>query len=54
LASHDKYLPAYVTNEFDEYLKCGRHEYGFLRIRCESCHDDEQLEVLLVTIIDIA
>jgi hypothetical protein len=34
LASHGKYLPAYVTKEFDQYLKCGRLEHGFLRIRC--------------------
>ena len=41
LASHDRYLPAYVTKEFDEYLKCGRLEYGFLRVRCESCYDEK-------------
>jgi len=41
LASHGKYLPAYVTTEFDEYLKCGRLEHGFLRIKCESCHDEK-------------
>jgi len=41
LASHGKYLPAYVTKEFDEYLKCGRLEHGFLRVRCESCHDEK-------------
>ena len=40
LASHGKTLPAYVTKEFDEYLKCGRLEHGFLRVRCESCHDE--------------
>ena len=40
LASHGKYLPAYVTQEFDEYLKCGRLEHGFLRVRCEACHDE--------------
>jgi len=28
LASHGKYLPAYVTKEFNEYLKCGRLEHG--------------------------
>jgi len=38
LASHGKTLPTYVTKEFDEYLKCGRLEYGFLRVLCESCH----------------
>jgi hypothetical protein len=43
LATHDKYLPAYITKEFDEYLKCGRLEHGFLRVRCESCHDEKLL-----------
>ena len=28
MANQDKYLPAYITNEFDEYLKCGRLEHG--------------------------
>ena len=34
LANQDKYLPAYITKEFDEYLKCGRLEHSFLRVRC--------------------
>lgn len=41
LASHNKYLPTHVIKEFDEYLKCGRLEHGFLRVRCESCHDEK-------------
>ena len=41
LAIQDKYLPAYVTQEFEAYLKCGRLEHGFLRVRCESCHDEK-------------
>ena len=41
LAGQGRYLPAYVTKEFDEYLKCGRLEHGFLRVRCESCHDEK-------------
>jgi ribosomal protein S27E len=41
LASQGKHLPAYVTKEFDEYLKCRRLEHGFLRVRCESCHDEK-------------
>ena len=41
LASYGRYLPAYVTKEFDEYLKCGRLEHGFLRVSCESCHDEK-------------
>jgi ribosomal protein S27E len=40
LTSHGKYLPAYITKEFDEFLKCGRLENGFLRVRCETCHDE--------------
>jgi hypothetical protein len=28
LASQDQYLPAYVTQEFEAYLKCGRLEHG--------------------------
>ena len=24
--------------EFDDYLKCGRLEHGFLRVRCDACH----------------
>jgi len=43
LASHGRHLPAYVTKEFDEYLKCGRLEHGFLRVRCEACHDEKLL-----------
>lgn len=31
-------LPDYVHREFEDYLKCGRIEHGFLRVRCESCH----------------
>jgi hypothetical protein len=31
-------LPRYVRREFEEYLKCGRLEHGFLRLRCDTCH----------------
>ena len=31
-------LPDYVRQEFDEYLKCGRLEHGFLRVQCDTCH----------------
>jgi ribosomal protein S27E len=41
LTYHGKNLPAYVIKEFDEYLRCGRLEHGFLRVRCESCHDEK-------------
>ena len=37
-ASEGRALPDYVRQEFDEYLKCGRLEHGFLRVQCEICH----------------
>ncbi len=30
-------LPDYVRREFDEFLRCGRLEHGFLRVRCDDC-----------------
>ncbi len=41
LAAQDKQLPGYVIREFDDYLKCGRLEYGFLRVRCDSCRHEK-------------
>ena len=38
MGQQDKGLPKYVRSEFEAYLKCGRLEYGFLRVRCEDCH----------------
>jgi ribosomal protein S27E len=38
MAEQDRELPGYVQREFEDYLKCGRLENGFLRVRCESCH----------------
>jgi ribosomal protein S27E len=34
-------LPDFVEEEFDAYLKCGRMEEGFLRLRCEQCHAEK-------------
>ncbi len=36
LAGQGRPLPDYVQQEFEAYLKCGRLEHGFLRVRCES------------------
>ena len=33
-----KSLPTHVHGEFEAYLKCGRLEHGFLRVRCDKCH----------------
>jgi len=40
LAAQGREVPAYVAREFEEYLKCGRLEHGFLRVRCEVCHQE--------------
>ena len=34
-------LPNYVQEEFEAYLKCGRLEHGFLRVRCDDCHAEK-------------
>ena len=40
LTEEGRILPGYVQREFDDYLKCRRLEYGFLRVRCETCHEE--------------
>ena len=34
-------LPSHVRREFEEFLKCGRLEFGFLRVRCEGCRAEK-------------
>lgn len=41
LAEQEQPLPKYVREEFETYMKCGRLEYGFLRLRCEACHAEK-------------
>ena len=43
MAEQGRPFPRYVRKEFDEYLKCGRLEYGFLRLRCDTCHAERLL-----------
>lgn len=43
LAEQGRELPDYAQREFEDYLKCGRLEHGFLRVRCESCHAEHLL-----------
>ena len=38
LGHQGKCLPVHVRREFEAYLKCGRLEHGFLRVRCDKCH----------------
>ena len=40
LEAQGQYLPRYIQQEFDDFLQCGRLEYGFLRVRCEDCHHE--------------
>lgn len=40
LASEGRSLPSHVQQEFEEYLKCGCLEHGFLKVRCEKCHHE--------------
>ena len=41
LAAQDRTLPEYVRREFEDFLRCGRLECGFLRVQCERCHDEK-------------
>ena len=45
LQAREQHLPAYVEREFEDYLKCGRLEHGFLRVRCDACHDEKLVMV---------
>jgi hypothetical protein len=38
LEAESRALPDHEQQEFTDYLKCGRQEHGFLRVRCESGH----------------
>ena len=37
LDAQGRSLPPHVHQEFEAYLKCGRLEHGFLRVRCATC-----------------
>ena len=43
LAAQGNALPGYVEQGFEDDLKCGRLEHGFLCARCESCHAEHLL-----------
>lgn len=36
-------LPTFVKREFDDYLKCGLLEHGFLRVKCDACSHEHLL-----------
>jgi ribosomal protein S27E len=37
----ERTLPKHVQAEFEAYLKCGRFEHGFLRVKCERCQAEK-------------
>ena len=39
--AEDRPLPEYVREEFEDHLRCGVLEHGFLRVVCEQCHADK-------------
>lgn len=41
LSQQGKSLPYHVGKEFDEFLKCGRLEHGFLRVVCDDCKHEK-------------
>lgn len=34
------HLPKFVRQEFEDYLKCGLLEHGFLRVKCDGCRHE--------------
>lgn len=41
LSQQGKQLPKFVEREFDEFLRCGRLEHGFLRVVCDDCKHEK-------------
>ena len=40
LTHHEANLPAFVLDEFRSYLRCGRLEHGFIRVKCTGCRHE--------------
>ncbi|MEL0019120.1 MAG: transposase [Rickettsiales bacterium] len=40
LQRHEVQLPRFVLTEFQDYLRCGRLEYGFVRVKCNGCRHE--------------
>ncbi len=41
LAEQGRRLPKYVEREFDDFLRCGRLEHGFMRVVCGDCKHEK-------------
>ena len=40
LTKNQAALPAFVIDEFRSYLRCGRLEHGFIRVKCDGCRHE--------------
>ncbi len=40
LQQHKNSLPRTVLSEFQDYLRCGRLEYGVVRVKCKGCRHE--------------
>jgi hypothetical protein len=40
LAARDRPLPSFVLAEFRDYLRCGRLDRGFIRVKCTGCRHE--------------
>ena len=36
--------PGFVLAEFEDYLRCGRLEHGFVRVKCNGCRHEHLVE----------
>ena len=43
MAEPGRPLPLHIKKEFDELLKCGRLEHGFLSVQCGTCHKERRV-----------
>ena len=43
LSRQGKSLPRHVEKEFENFLRCGRLEHGFLRVVCDDCKHEKLL-----------
>ncbi|HVW99070.1 MAG TPA: transposase, partial [Candidatus Babeliaceae bacterium] len=43
LEDEGRSLPAYVKKEFEEYLRCGILQHGFLRVQCGTCKHEKMV-----------
>jgi len=40
LQHHESSVPRFVLAEFQDYLRCGRLQYGFVRMKCNGCRHE--------------